>query len=72
MNSCQLCEGVSVLNLRRVTGKLDFGDCLSLDTDNLPFAIYLSSDPTNIKMMAILCLFNLQSEKSSDGQNTTV
>ena len=31
-----------LLNLRRVTDKLNFGECLSLDADNLPSAVYLS------------------------------
>ena len=36
----------SVLNFRRVTGMLDLGECLSLDANNLPPAVYLSSLPT--------------------------
>ena len=32
----------SVLNFRRTTGFLDLRECLSLDADNLPSAVYLS------------------------------
>ena len=38
----QLCENIIVLNFRRVTGMLDLGDCLSLDTDKIPPAVYVS------------------------------
>ena len=32
----------SILNLRRVTGMPDLGECLSLDEDNLPSLVDLS------------------------------
>ena len=39
---CQLCEKVSLLNLRRVTSKLYFGECLSLIAEILASAVHLS------------------------------
>ena len=36
----------SVLNFRRVTNMVDLGECLSLDADNLPSAVYLSTVQT--------------------------
>ena len=46
-----------------MTGKLDLGECLLLEADNLPSAIYLSPDPPKHQMMNILCLFNLKLDK---------
>ena len=46
-----------------MTDKLDLGECLLLDADNLPPAIYLSPDPTKHQMTDILCLFNLKLDK---------
>ena len=47
-----------------MTEKLDLGECLSLDADNLPSAVYLShvETPTKSKY-GYLCFFNLKSDK---------
>ena len=45
MFSCEfqiLCKGFDLLEVR-VTGMLDLGKCLFLDTYNLPTAVYMSS-----------------------------
>ena len=47
-----------------MSGKPDLGECLSLDVDSLPSAVYLSpvETPPN-KIIAILCLVHLESDK---------
>ena len=54
---CQLCENVSLLKQRRVTGKLDLGECLSLDVYNLPSAVYLSPVETPPTSNDGYCMF---------------
>ena len=64
-------DNVYLLNFRRVTGLLDLGECLLMDSDILPSAVQISPVhtarplPHHDKMMNVLYLFHLETDKLS-------
>ena len=57
-------EKVILLNLRKVTCKLDVGECLLLDANNLPGAVIVHLYRSHHhQIRAILCWFNFESDK---------